>query len=59
MKKVRSKIYQTHIDNQNQEAFIVIIMNYKLPIFLLYLLCKILFFKKKLTLRIKYSETFQ
>ena len=37
---------QTYINNQNQEAFIVITTNYKLQVFLLCLLCKILFFEK-------------
>ena len=37
---------QTYINNQNQEAFILVIINCKLPGAFLYLLCKILFFKK-------------
>ena len=36
---------QTYINNQNQEAFIVIILNYKLQVFPLCLLCKILLSK--------------
>ena len=40
---------------QNQEAFIFVIINYKLPVFPLCLLCKIaIIFLKKATLRIKY-----
>ena len=35
-----------HINNQNQEAFIVIMMNYTFSIYLLFLLCKIIYFKK-------------
>ena len=38
--------HNKHINNQNQEAFIVIIINYTFSIFLLCLLCKIIFFKK-------------
>ena len=45
-KKKRNKTKQTFINNQSQEAFISIKLNYKLRIFLLCLLCKILFFKK-------------
>ena len=45
-KKKRNKTKQTFINNQSQEAFIFIKINYKLRIFLLCLLCKILFFKK-------------
>ena len=45
-KKKRNKTKQTFINNQSQEAFISIKINYKLRIFLLCLLCKILFFKK-------------
>ena len=37
---------QTYINNQNQEAFIVIIINYKLRVFPLCLVCKILLSKK-------------
>ena len=44
-KKKRNKTKQTFINNQSQEAFIFIKINYKLRIFLLCLLCKI-FFKK-------------
>ena len=32
--------FQTYINNQNQEAFIVIMINYKLQLFFLCLLCK-------------------
>ena len=35
-----------HTNNQNQEAFIVIITNYTFSVFLLCLLCKIIFVKK-------------
>ena len=38
--------HNKHINNQNQEASIVIIINYTFSIFLLCLLCKIIFFKK-------------
>ena len=44
-KKKKKEIKQTYINNQNQEAFINII-NYKLRVFLLCFLCKILFSKK-------------
>ena len=37
--------HNKHIYNQNQEASIVIIINYTFSIFLLCLLCKIIFFK--------------
>ena len=37
---------QTYINNENQEAFIVVIINYKLQVFLLRLLYKMLFIKK-------------
>ena len=43
-KKKKKKTYQTYINNQDQEGFIVLI-NYKLRVFLLCLLWKI-FFKK-------------
>ena len=45
-KKRRHKTWQSYINNQNQETFIVIIINYKLRVFLLCLICKILFLKK-------------
>ena len=35
-----------HISNQNQEVFIVIIISYIFRIFLLFLLCKIIFLKR-------------
>ena len=38
--------HNKHINNQNQEAFIVIVTNYTFSVFLLCLLCKIIFFKK-------------
>ena len=38
--------YNKHINNQNQEAFIVIIINYTFSVFLLCLLCEIIFLKK-------------
>ena len=43
--KKKKEIKQTYINHQNQEAFINII-NYKLRVFLVCLLCKILFSKK-------------
>ena len=49
----KRKNHNKHINNQNQEAFIVVIINYTFSVFLLCLLCKIIFFKKILTLRIK------
>ena len=45
--------HNKHINNQNQEVFIVIVINYTFSVFLLCLLYKIIFFKKILTLRIK------
>ena len=33
LKKIRSKTQQTYINNQNQEAFIVVIINYELWVF--------------------------
>ena len=45
--------HNKHINNQNQEAFIVIITNYIFRGFLLCLLCKIIVFFKIPTLRIK------
>ena len=45
-KKRRNKTWQNYINNQNEEAFIVIIINYKLRVFLLYFLRKTLFLKK-------------
>ena len=38
--------HNKHINNQNQEIFIAIIINYTFRIFLLRLLCKRIFFKK-------------
>ena len=38
--------HNKHINNQNQETFIAIIINYTFRIFLLRLLCKRIFFKK-------------
>ena len=46
LQKKRNKMLQAYINNQNQEVFIVIIINYKLRGFLLCLLCKILILKK-------------
>ena len=38
--------HNNRINKQSQEAFIVIIINYTFRVFLLCLLCKIIFFKK-------------
>ena len=38
--------HNKHINNLNQEAFIVIIINYTFSVFIMCLLCKILFSKK-------------
>ena len=46
--------HNTHINNLNQKAFLVIIINYTFSVFLLCLLCKIIFFWKTLTPRIKW-----
>ena len=43
LKKIEIK-YNKHINNQNQEEFIVIIINYTFSVILLCLLCKIIFF---------------
>ena len=45
-KKKKEMKQNTYTNNQNQEAFIVLIINYKLRVFLLCLLCKILCLKK-------------
>ena len=44
-KKIIIQTYQTYINNQNQETFVIII-NHKLRVFIPCLLSKILFFKK-------------
>ena len=49
--KRRSKTQQTYINNQNQEAFIFIIINLKLQVFLL---CQNIIFEKIPTLWIKW-----
>ena len=46
LEKIRNKMEQIYINNENQEVFIAIITNYKLSVFLLCLLCEILVFKK-------------
>ena len=43
LQKIEIK-YNKHINNQNQEEFIVIIINYTFSVILLCLLCKIIFF---------------
>ena len=44
-KKIRHKRQQTYTNNQNQITFTVIIINWKLMVFLLCLLCKYYFLK--------------
>ena len=43
MKKKEIK-HKKHINKQNQEAFIVVIINYRFIVFLLCWLCKIIFY---------------
>ena len=38
--------HNEHINNQNQEVFIVIVINHTFGVFPLCLLCKMIFFKK-------------
>ena len=53
-KKKRNKMLQTFINNQNQETFIVITINYKLQVFSSVLTLQNINFKKMLTLKIKW-----
>ena len=52
-RKKRNKTKQTYINNQNQEAFIVIIINYKLRVFFSVFAMQNVIFKKVATRRIK------